>query len=112
MVATETTALHSVVMAATSDQMEAMLQAFQALTVLLEQVEQASTAATAAAAAATTAATTRTRSPQRATPATSGMVVDTRMIGKPCNFSGEDADWKDWSTVMNACHAMHAWVNS
>ena len=96
-------------MAATSDQMEAMLLAFQALTVRLEQVEQASTAATAAAAAATTAASTRTRSPQRATPATSGMVVDTRIIGKPGNFSGEDADWKDWSTVMKAysgaCHA-------
>ena len=97
-------------MAATSDQMEAMLLAFQALTARLEQIEQASTAATAAAAAAaTTAATTRTRSSQRSTPATSGMVVDTRIIGKPGNFSGEDADWEVWSTVMKAysgaCHA-------
>ena len=99
--------------------MAAMLLAFQTLTTRLERVEQISTdaaaasaAATAAAAAAATAATTRPRSPERqprtAPPNSMSMVVDTRIIGKPSNFSGEQGDWKDWSTVMEAysgaCH--------
>eukprot|EP00973_Karenia_brevis_P040764 5642111-Karenia_brevis.AAC.1 len=27
-------------------------------------------------------------------------VVDTRMLGRPDSFKGEDAAWKDWSIVM------------
>eukprot|EP00973_Karenia_brevis_P049245 6830372-Karenia_brevis.AAC.1 len=29
-------------------------------------------------------------------------VVDTRALGKPDSFKGEDAAWKDWSIVMRS----------
>eukprot|EP00973_Karenia_brevis_P075839 10536956-Karenia_brevis.AAC.1 len=33
-------------------------------------------------------------------------VVDTRVLGRPESFKGEDAAWKDWSIVMRSCTAL------
>jgi len=64
--------------------------------------QTAADAANARAVAAETAAAAAGTGGGGAAPRRQGFGVDTRMLGRPDVFIGEDARWPDWSTVVRA----------
>ena len=42
---------------------------------------------------------------QQPAPRDGGRLIDTRVLGKPSDFTGEPGTWRDWSTIFRAYSA-------
>eukprot|EP00971_Amphidinium_carterae_P266404 5284657-Amphidinium_carterae.1 len=95
-------------MAATTEQMNALLQEMQRMSVRVQAAEQAAADAGARvqqAEQAESAAADQAAAVQRHQVAAGGhttRLVDTRSLGKPREFKSALEDWKDWSFQFKA----------
>ena len=92
---------------------QALQQAVQQLAVMQQQLNETREAATSATAAAVSAGKGARAAAARGGVAGGasgggphGFGIDTRMLGRPDTFDGNESKWGDWSTVMKAYAAL------